>query len=64
MEEVKRFSLLYLERSAPVRDSQRFRNRLASYYLDNLDKYFCGEIIKVIMKETGAEIFFRNTPLK
>lgn len=56
MEEGKRFSLLYLERSAPVRDSQRFRNRLASYYLDNLDKYFCGEIIKVIMKETGAEI--------
>ncbi len=58
MEKGKRFSLLYLERSAPVQDSQRFRNRLAAYYQDNLDEYYCGNIVKIIMKETGAVIPF------
>ncbi len=75
MEEGKRFSLLYLERSVPVRDSQRFRNRLAAYYMDNLDEYYCGEIIKIIKTETGAVIpssgygynvcdFFKENPIR
>lgn len=55
MEEGKRFSLIYLERSAPVRDSQRFRNRLAAYFGKELDKY-SFEIFNIIKRETGAEI--------
>lgn len=58
MEEGKRFSLLYLERSAPVRDSQRFRNRLAAYYLREIDEYYSADIIKAIQTEIGAEIPF------
>src|SRR3989338_1104213 len=58
MEEGQRFSLIYLERSGPVRDSTRFRNRLAAYYLDHLHENFKGPICKIIVKETGAEIRF------
>ena len=32
MEEGKRFSQIYLERGAPVRESRRFRNRLSAYF--------------------------------
>jgi hypothetical protein len=56
MEEGTRFSLLYLERSTPARDSKRFRNRLAAYYWDNLHKYYEHEIYKIINLETGAEV--------
>ena len=56
MEEGQRFSLQYLERSTPAKDSQRFRNRLAAYYMANLDEYYCGKIISIIKSETGAEI--------
>lgn len=56
MEEGKRFSLLYLERSAPVRDSQRFRNRLAAYFEDNFGDDISYKIKKTIEKETGAEV--------
>lgn len=51
-----RFSLLYLERSTPAKDSQRFRNRLAAYYWDNLHRYYEDKIYKIIELETGAEI--------
>jgi hypothetical protein len=51
-----RFSLIYLERSAPARDSQRFRNRLAAYYSDYLYKYYDHEICKIIELETGAKV--------
>lgn len=56
MEEGKRFSLIYLERSVPVRDSARFRNRLAAYYWDHLHENLKEPIRKIIIKETGAEI--------
>jgi FtsZ-binding cell division protein ZapB len=58
MEEGKRFSLLYLQRSAPARDSIRFRNRLAAYYWDHVYKIFDEHCRKIIQKETGAEIPF------
>ena len=56
MEEGKRFSLIYLERSAPARDSQRFRNRLAAYYRDKLNKNYGYEIRNIIESETGAKV--------
>ena len=56
MEEGIRFSLLYLERSTPARDSQRFRNRLAVYYRDNLNDYYKDNTRKVIELETGAKV--------
>lgn len=56
MEEGTRFSLLYLERSTPVKDSKRFRNRLAAYYWDNLYKYYADKIVNIIQLETGAEV--------
>ncbi|TMA90478.1 MAG: hypothetical protein E6J74_23755 [Deltaproteobacteria bacterium] len=55
MEEGKRFSLVYLEPGAPLRDSQRFRNRLSAYYWANLDDHR-DVIQKLIHKETGAKI--------
>jgi hypothetical protein len=58
MEEGKRFSLLYLQRSAPAKDSKRFRNRLSAYYWDNLRNYYAKEIYNTIQLETGAEIPF------
>jgi hypothetical protein len=55
MEEGKRFSLLYLERSLPAKDSTRFRNRLAAFFGKELKEY-SFEIFNIIKKETGAEI--------
>ena len=62
MEEGKRFSQIYLERGAPVRDSQRFRNRLSAYYSDQLLINYYGEIEKIIHKETGAKIPWGHGP--
>jgi len=56
MEEGKRFSLIYLERSTPVKDSTRFRNRLAAYYRDKLDEKYGYEIRNIIELETGAKV--------
>jgi hypothetical protein len=50
-----RFSLIYLERSTPFKDSKRFRNRLAAFFRKELDKY-SFEIFNIIKTETGAEI--------
>jgi hypothetical protein len=55
MNEGKRFSLVYLDRSTPLKDSQRFRNRLAAFCSQNLVSHW-DEIVKIIRKETGAEI--------
>ena len=60
MNEGKRFSLVYLDRSTPVRDSQRFRNRLAAYYTQHLCKISDDRICKIIQKETGAEIPYQS----
>ena len=56
MDEGKRFSHVYLERTEPVKDSPRFRNRLGSYCYDNFDDGTSFGIIKIIKKETGADI--------
>ncbi len=56
MEEGKRFSLVYLDRSSPLKDSKRFRNRIAAYYLENLDDRYNIQIKKIIERETGAEV--------
>ena len=61
MQEGKRFSQMYLERGAPVRDSQRFRNRLGAY----LNKNFINDIFKIgelIHTETGVEPSWNQGP--
>ena len=55
MEENKRFSLIYLERGEPKRDSVRLRKRLGAFYEDKLDHYR-DEIVKEIHKELGVEV--------
>lgn len=56
MEKGKRFSLLYLDRSKTLRDSRRFRNRLAAYYQENLQNSKEGSILSAIQLEIGAEV--------
>lgn len=56
MEEGKRFSLVYLERGAPVRDSRRFRNRLSAYYRSKLRDNFSTRIGHKIELEIGTVI--------
>jgi len=56
MKEGERFSLVYLDRSTPLKDSERFRNRLASYYNENLYEFYDDETIRIIKRETGAEL--------
>lgn len=58
MEVGKRFSLLYLDRSKTLRDSQRFRNRLTAFYWKELHKLFGGDIKRAIQLEIGAEVPF------
>jgi hypothetical protein len=53
--EGEKFSLNYLERGEPTRDSNRFRNRIAAYYSDNLDNYKL-DISNLIERETGANV--------
>ncbi len=52
----KRFSLVYLERGDPARDSQRFRNRLAAYYLEHLQKEHSNRIKRAMEREAGIEV--------
>jgi hypothetical protein len=54
-EQGKRFSLVYLERGTPARDSQRFRNRLAAYYWEHLLKQD-ESIRKAFQREAGIEV--------
>ncbi len=52
----KRFSLVYLDRGAPARDSQRFRNRLAAYYQQNLHGSHRTLIEDALQREAGIEL--------
>lgn len=56
MEVGKRFSLLYLDRSKTLPDSQRFRNRLAAFYWESLDENYRGDIVRAIQREIGADM--------
>lgn len=57
----KRFSLVYLERGAPARDNQRFRNRLAAFYTHNLVNNHREVIQKALQQEAGIELpWFAN----
>lgn len=58
MEVGKRFSLLYLDRSKTLRDSARFRNRLAAFYWQSLHEYYKEDIRRAIQLEIGAEVPF------
>jgi hypothetical protein len=58
MNEGQRFSLLYLDRSKLLRDSQRFRNRLATFYWEYLHKFHESQIVKAVQLEIGADIPF------
>lgn len=55
MNEGKRFSLLYLDRSKLLRDSHRFRNRLAAFYWESLNDYG-SKIAGAIHLEVGADV--------
>jgi hypothetical protein len=55
MEEGKRFSLLYLDRSKILRDGQRLRNRLAAFYWKSLHDYQ-DKIVTAIHLEIGANV--------
>jgi hypothetical protein len=55
-EKGKRFSLLYLQRGTPARDSQRFRNRLAAYYWEYLHDKCDDRIRKGLQREAGIEV--------
>lgn len=74
MNEGQRFSLLYLDRSKILRDSQRFRNRLAAFYWKSLHDYQ-DKIVTAIHLEIGANVpttaysydvsdFFKKTDLR
>ena len=56
MNQGKRFSLVYLNRNEPVRDSQRFRNRLSAFYTQELAKEHKDSIKTAFQKEAGIEI--------
>ncbi len=56
MSQGQRFSLLYLDRNEPVRDSQRFRNRLVAFYWEKLDKEHKTDIQNILKIEAGIEI--------
>jgi hypothetical protein len=52
----KRFSLVYLDRAVPARDSQRFRNRLAAYYWEYLHDDHREVIRKALQREAGIQV--------
>ncbi len=56
MKKGMRFSLLYLDRSEHLKDSKRFRNRLAAFYDESLDEFYRDDIGKSIELEIGAEV--------
>lgn len=55
MNEGMKFSLLYLDRSKSLKDSNRFRNRLAAYYQQSISDQYRDKIKKSIKLEIGAE---------
>lgn len=55
-QEPSRFSLLYLERGQPTRDSTRFRNRLAAFFEQHIDNAFGYEVKRLYEMETGAKV--------
>lgn len=55
-QEPSRFSLLYLERGQPTRDSVRFRNRLAAFFSESLSNHFNLPVTKLYEIETGAKV--------
>jgi hypothetical protein len=51
------FSLLYLERGAPTRDSERFRNRVAAFYEQaRLDGSLEVAVAQKFERETGSRV--------
>lgn len=55
MQKGQRFSQLYLDKGRPVKDSERMRNRISAYYVQNLYK-FNDEIAALIKTKTGAVV--------
>ena len=75
MNEGIRFSLLYLDRSKTLGDSQRFRNRLSAFYWEFLHETQQSQIVRAIQLEIGADVpfatysyslsdFFKKTELR
>jgi len=52
----KRFSLVYLERGVPARDNERFRNRLAAYYLEHFSERYQEPIRRALQREAGIDV--------
>ncbi|SBO11732.1 hypothetical protein VME0621_03868 [Vibrio mediterranei] len=58
----QRFSMVYLNRDEPARDSARFRNRLKAFYWDELHNGYNAPVKTILQKEAGIEIpFIVNT---
>ena len=55
-EQGKRFSLIYLARGTPARESQRFRNRLAAYYQEHLYKDHNENTYQALKRDAGIEV--------
>ena len=56
MQKGQRFSQLYLDKGRPVNDSERMRNRISAYYVQNLYKFNNDEIAALIKSGTGAVV--------
>jgi len=56
----KRFSLVYLARGTPAKDSQRFRNRLSAYFWENLQKDHNDRIKTAMQREAGIAVPYIN----
>lgn len=64
MPAANRFSQLYLERDTPGADSVRFRNRLQSFYWNNLYNSSWHEITNAIQQELGVVLSWEDGYLK
>jgi hypothetical protein len=56
MDEGQRFSFLYLDRSTKLRDSERFRNKLAAFFAQSLSRDYGTDILGAIQLEIGANV--------
>lgn len=59
-QESQRFSLLYLERGNPTRDSTRLRNRLAAYFWEHIHARYNFSSKQLYEAETGAVVPHRG----
>jgi len=52
----KLFSRVYLKREAPLRDSERFRNRIAAYFSNHIHRYYAKKVVSEIHEKLGVHV--------